>query len=162
LPYDRQAKVNVIRKEDARIGKKLGNPHFKFSGNRVDDWLAPNDLSTKSILFGSKPLVILNACETGTFGTDPMDDSGFVGRFIQSGASAVIVTESPVLNNFTFHFCEFLIGELFNKKNVKKMDVSEALFNTRRHFLNEMNNPLGLAYALYGNLVIKNNPGNAL
>ncbi len=34
----------------------------------------------------SQPIVILNACETGTSGTQPQNDNGFIGAFSRSGA----------------------------------------------------------------------------
>jgi HEAT repeat protein len=120
--------------------------HFKFSEN---DLLVPRhfDDLAKKVQLKAQPVVILDACETGTFGINAMNNNGFVGAFTRLGAGAVIVTESPVLANFAYHFGMNLIDELFDRK----ADVSQAMLNVRRKHLKEWNNPLGLVYTLYGN-----------
>ena len=59
---------------------------------------------------------------------------------------AVIVTETPVWNNFAYHFGQHVFDGL-----VQGLSVSAALRNARLRHLREWNNPLGLVYTLYGN-----------
>lgn len=120
--------------------------HFKFSEK---DLLTPGDFDdlAKKVDLKAQPIVILDACETGTFGINAMNNNGFVGALTRAGAGAVIVTESPVLANFAYHFGMNLIDELFDEK----VDVSQAMLNVRLKHLIEWENPLGLVYTLYGN-----------
>ncbi len=137
----------VLDKDKSIItGVEWAAAHFKFS---KDELLTPrhfDDLARK-VHLKAQPIVILDACETGTFGVNAMNNNGFVGALTRLGAGAVIVTESPVLANFAYHFGMSLIDELF----VRKVDVSEAMLDARLKHLREWKNPLGLVYTLYGN-----------
>lgn len=141
----------VLDKDKAIIsGVEWAAAHFKFSEN---DLLRPRDFEnlTDKVHFLAQPIVILDACETGTFGINAMNNNGFVGALTHMGAGAVIVTESPVLANFAYHFGMNLIDELFDGK----VDVSQAMLNVRLKHLKEWNNPLGLVYTLYGNPAVQ-------
>jgi hypothetical protein len=94
----------------------------------------------------SQPIVILNACETGTGGIRAASNNGFVGALTRSGARAIFVTEGPVWANFAHHFGRDLIDQIFEGDEVRK-----ALLDVRLKHLKEWKNPLGLLYALYGN-----------
>lgn len=127
-------------------GVEWAPAHFKFSEN---DLMTPRDFDdlARKVDLKAQPVVILDACETGTFGINAMNNNGFVGALTRAGAGAVIVTESPVLANFAYHFGMNLIDELFEAK----VDVSQAMFNVRLKHMKEWENPLGLVYTLYGN-----------
>lgn len=96
-------------------------------------------------------LVFLNACDSGgqsSAATPP----GFPYKWIEChNASAVIVTLCKIPDYFAYAFAEKFYENLF--KNISNPDnisyVAEALLETRRYFMKEHNNPLGLAYVLY-------------
>nr|WP_242043240.1 CHAT domain-containing protein [Leptolyngbya sp. FACHB-671] len=95
--------------------------------------------------FQCQPLIFLNACQSAG-GVDELRKTfNLPAKFIQHGAAAVIATACPVPDLFAAAFAKvfynFFIGE--------KMMIGKALYQTRRHFLEEYNNPLGLAYGLY-------------
>ena len=95
--------------------------------------------------FPCQPLIFLNACQSGG-GVDELRKTfNLPEKFIQHGAAAVIATACPVPDLFAAAFAqkfyEYFIEE--------KMMIGKALCETRRYFLKEYNNPLGLAYGLY-------------
>jgi hypothetical protein len=95
--------------------------------------------------FQCQPLIFLNACQSAG-GVDELRKTfNLPEKFIQHGAAAVIATACPVPDLFAAAFAKvfynFFIGE--------KMMIGKALYKTRRYFLEEYNNPLGLAYGLY-------------
>jgi hypothetical protein len=106
------------------------------------------------------PLVFLNACGT-TRQNRTTEPPGFPESWIKYGASAVIATLCPVPDSFAHAFAvkfyEFLLQGLGppSATEVDRPDagrshfLAEALLATRRYFMEEYNNPLGLAYVLY-------------
>ena len=88
------------------------------------------------------PLVILNACLTGTI--SPLYTSNWAAMFWERGARGVLATEFHVPDQFAALFTEQLYSRLLLSK-----PIGEALLETRHLFWKEQNNPLGLAYALY-------------
>jgi len=116
-----------------------------------DEFLTPgrlDDLNPGSSMhfLKSQPIVILNACETGTGGIRAASNNGFVGALTRSGARAIFVTEGPVWANFAHHFGKDLIDQIFAGDELRT-----ALLDVRLKHLREWKNPLGLLYALYGN-----------
>jgi len=103
-----------------------------------------DDFVIKNFNVGSKPLVILNACVTGTI--NPLCTSNWAVLFWERGASAILATEFHVPDWFAAVFIEKLYEQLLLGK-----PIGEALLAARRHFSKsqEQENPLGLAYALY-------------
>jgi CHAT domain-containing protein len=95
--------------------------------------------------FQCQPLIFLNACQSAGGMDELRKTFNLPEKFIQHGAAAVIATACPVPDLFAAAFAkkfyEFFIGE--------KMMIGKALCQTRRYFLKEYNNPLGLAYGLY-------------
>lgn len=118
----------------------------------ADEAIVPADIDERrpdpeeGLLLASQPIVIFNACETGSGGARAANNNGFVGVLTRAGARAVIVTETPVWNNFAYHFGTHIIDGLFEGKRI---DV--ALRDARLRHLETWNNPLGLVYTLYGN-----------
>lgn len=95
-----------------------------------------------------KPLVILNACLTGTM--NPLCTSNWAAVFWERGARGVLATEFRVPDWFAAVFIEELYKHLLSGETIGK-----ALLASRRHFWTKEGNPLGLAYALYSSPSIK-------
>ena len=133
----------LVTVQDAR------GPRFLFSSN---DQLAPKDIDLVSpapdegLLLDSQPFVLFTACDTGTGGTEPMTNISFVGALTRAGARVVVVTESPIWNNFAYHFSNDILNGFFEGKT-----ASETVLAARLRHLNEWNNPMGLLFTLYGN-----------
>jgi hypothetical protein len=130
-------------------------PYFKFAEGE-NETLLPEDFDRLAMkaqredlnpyFLKSQPIIILNACETGTSGTQIADNNGFVGSLTKSGARAVVVTEAPVWAFFAQQFGKDLIDLLLEGKQ-----VSTALLEARLKHLELAGNPFGLIYSLYGN-----------
>jgi hypothetical protein len=96
------------------------------------------------------PFVMLNMCESAQL-TPSLSDS-FFHFFLDRGARAVIGTECPMTVEFAHPFAARFLGEVFAGRR-----VGDALLEARRHFL-ELNNPLGLAYTLFGQATVAFEP----
>lgn len=91
-------------------------------------------------------LVFLNMCESAQV-TPSLSDS-FIQFFLDRGAKSVIGTECPMTIEFAHPFAERLLrGMLLGER------VGINLLNTRRYFM-QLNNPLGLAYTLFGSATV--------
>lgn len=91
-----------------------------------------------------RPIIFLNMCQSAAL--LPSMNDGFVRVFLQRNAAAVVGTESPMTPVFAHAFAREVLGSLLDHK-----DIGTALWSARRHFLsNNIRNPLGLAYTLYG------------
>ena len=108
----------------------------------IEDFFV-HDFQTKN-----NPFVILNACLTGTI--SPLYASNWASLFWEHGARGILATEFHVPDWFGAAF-----SEEFYKHFLASEPIGEALLTTRRYFLEEKNNPLGLAYALYSSPSIK-------
>ncbi|MHB8054310.1 MAG: CHAT domain-containing protein [Candidatus Aminicenantales bacterium] len=132
----------------------VSGPYFLF-GEGQNETLIPRDIDLLArraqldditpYFFKSQPIVILNACETGTQGTGNANNNGFIGALTRAGARAVIATEAPVWANFAQYFGKDLIDFL-----AEGNDAQSALRMARLKHLKD-GNPLGLLYSLYGN-----------
>lgn len=94
------------------------------------------------------PIVILNACGTGNINSEHA--SFFAKEFLKFGARGVIATDCEVPDYFAAEFTrqfypEFLYGT----------PIGEALFKTRRHFIEKYNNLTVLIYSMYATPMIK-------
>jgi hypothetical protein len=127
--------------------------------------------------FSNRPFVFLNACESQTIG-HLLETSNFPEGFLRFRASGVIATACTVPDEFANAFSTEFYRRLLklNEEDGKgKRDagarpvdsgdgqsedtgaspasftsnVGEVLLETRLHFLDTYNNPLGLAYGLY-------------
>lgn len=97
-------------------------------------------------VFIRQPLVFLNACQAAGGPDSLRKVFNLPRKFVNRGAGAVIAAACPVPDRFAAAFASqfyrFFLGD-------PHMAISEALRETRWHFLREHNNPLGLAYGLY-------------
>jgi hypothetical protein len=100
--------------------------------------------------FLSEPLVILNMCESAQV-TPSLVDS-FIHFFLDRGALSVLGTECPMTIEFAHPFAEKFLHDL-----LAGSQAGQALLNARRHFM-KINNPLGLAYTLFGSATFRFDP----
>jgi hypothetical protein len=96
------------------------------------------------------PFVMLNMCESAQL-TPSLSDS-FFHFFLNRGARAVIGTECPMTVEFAHPFAARFLDDVFSGR-----PVGDALLDARRHFL-KLNNPLGLAYTLFGQATVAFEP----
>jgi hypothetical protein len=121
--------------------------------------LSTNVFSLKQGILASKPLVFLNACQTGG-GADRLRKMYNLPRkFVECQAGAVIATACPVPDVFAAEFARVFYGYFLRGQDmlaehpeetrVGPLPIGEALWLTRRYFVERHHNPLGLAYGLY-------------
>ncbi len=130
------------------------NSHIRLSDEFV---ITLMDLTTYDFTLAGHPLIIMNACETGT--TNPLYTSHFAAEFLKYGALGVVATECRVPDGFAANFAEQLYLHLLNGKH-----LGDSLLAVRRHFwelgcCNEhlegfsekliVGNPSGLLYTIY-------------
>jgi hypothetical protein len=107
----------------------------------------------------SKPLVFLNACQTGG-GTDELREMyNLPKEFVLCQAGAVIATLCPVPDIFAAEFARVFYGYFLRGHNmmveqpdqmkIRSLPIGEAMRLTRQYFIEKHHNPLGLAYGLY-------------
>jgi len=108
----------------------------------VEDVLEAREFAGKN--WTRAPLVFINGCSTAGF--SPYAPSEFISQFIRGRkAAAVIGTEVTIWEALATEMAkQFLTAFLDGKTS-----AGEALLKSRRSLL-AMNNPLGLAYTLYG------------
>jgi hypothetical protein len=117
------------------------------------EYVGPIDLKQLAVqtdggdtpFFGRQPIVLLNACETGTSAISTGAGLTLPIALLQLGARGVVATESPVSNIFALRFGNALIDEI-----VQGHEMSASLLKVRRKFL-DLGNPFGLLYSYYGN-----------
>lgn len=104
------------------------------------------DLTTYDFVLAGHPLIIMNACETGT--TNPLYTSHFAAEFLKYGALGVVATECRVPDSFAADFIEHLYTHLLTGHS-----LGIGMLNTRQHFRSinapKDQNPSGLLYAMY-------------
>jgi hypothetical protein len=105
------------------------------------------DLDGIEAVLKDNPLVILNACETGSL--NPLYTSFFAKYLLKYGARGVVATECALPDKFAADFTEQFYGYL-----LRGVQLGEALLMTRRQFL-DSNNPAGLLYSLYASPSIR-------
>lgn len=110
--------------------------------------ITENRLKRQNFFERRRPIVFLNMCQSADL--FPSMSSGLVRVFLDHNASAVVGTECPMTAVFASAFAEEVFNALFGGD-----DIGTALWKSRRHFLNQLRNPLGLAYTLYGRAVAR-------
>lgn len=110
----------------------------------IDDGfpISSDDLRRYGIEFRGFPLIVLNACDTGK--NDPYHTADLVSNLLNSDALGVVATEAQIPDMFAAAFTKE-----FYKRLLAGERIGLALANTRKFFMSEYNNPLGLLYSLY-------------
>lgn len=171
--WKRQALVNTFQKchnsaiihfachcEPSAQTEFLSQLKMKVAGEPVmlDVTLLASEEMERKLSYAREPgpLVFLNACGTAEQ-AESFEPPGFPDKWIRKqGALAVVATLCPVPDYFAHRFAtkfyELLFQALEEPQDPEKARyrfVAEALLETRRYFMEEYNNPLGLAYTLY-------------
>lgn len=94
--------------------------------------------------FARKPLVFLNMCQGAQI--DSLFYRAFAETFLAKDASAVIGPETDMPAVFAGQFASKFLDGFFAGGPAT---VGSILFELRRHFVDQFNNPLGLLYSLY-------------
>jgi hypothetical protein len=116
-----------------------------------------NALSCGEKFFSVPPLTFINACHSMT-NTDAIHQvESFPQTLIGLGAGAVIATACNIPDLFAKEFSRKFYEILFDDVDGQSPTIGQALCLTRRYFIDQFNNPLGLAYGLYAhpNLLIE-------
>jgi O-acetyl-ADP-ribose deacetylase (regulator of RNase III) len=121
---------------------RVSNSRLRLLVNGQEVTLTYRDLSRRSETWESHPLVFLNACSSAE--QAELQTRSLVSFFLDRGARGVIATECVMPDVFAAHFA-LKFYELF----FQGLDIDQALLETRRYFLKQHHNPLGLAYTLY-------------
>lgn len=120
---------------------KMGNVPWIYIGGAE---IREDQIRREKFFNRRRPIVFLNMCHSAAL--VPTMSSGFVRLFLDHDASAIIGTECVMTSVFAHAFAEVLLNALFYGD-----DVGCALLKARRYFLSDdLRNPLGLAYTLYG------------
>lgn len=96
------------------------------------------------------PIVFLNMCQSAQI--LPGLSESFVSFFLERKARSVLGTECPMTTTFAHPFSAYLLEKFF-----AGLTLGEALRQARCHFM-QLQNPLGLAYSLYGSANVRFDP----
>jgi hypothetical protein len=118
--------------------------------NPENSWLFDSSISTSDIeliwkienLKGN-PFVFLNACEGGQI--NPLSSYGIIKMFDKLGARGIVGPVCKIPKPLAPEF-----ARVFFKTFLDKATAGESLINAKKKFIYEYNNPLCLAYTLYG------------
>lgn len=138
--------------EPHEVSELLSQLKIHIAGEEISLTVASMPAGRRSDQPG--PLVFLNACGTGQQGATA-EPPGFPDNWISKReAVAVVATLCPVPDLFAHAFARKFYQTLFESvadpvAPVRARYLSEALLETRRYFMRECGNPLGLAYVLY-------------
>ena len=124
---------------------KMGDESWIYIGGSE---IKESKLKQEEFFNTRRPIVFLNMCQSADL--LPSMSSGLVRVFLDHNASAVVGTESPMTPLFANAFAKLVLDDLFAGG-----DIGSALWKSRRYFLKDMQNPLGLAYTLYGRAVAR-------
>ena len=101
-----------------------------------------DELADQPLQLPQRPVVLLNMCESAQM--LPGFSESFPSLFLTAGARTVVGTECIMTIAFAHPFAKEVLDRIFSG-----MDVGDALLAARRYFVQNQN-PLGLAYALFG------------
>ena len=108
-----------------------------------------NAASARGFAKHKPPIVFLNACKTASNLEILLEGMSFPRAFVKWGASAVIATACEIPDFFAEAFAGKFYEFLVDSPAGKPVALSDCLSRTRRYFIEEHQNPLGLAYLLY-------------
>jgi len=97
--------------------------------------------------FRQNPLIFLNACRTMTNPEQLGQEESFPRSFLKLRAGAVIATACDIPDLFAVEFARKFYEIFLDRHHCPT--ASDALRQARQFFMNQYNNPLGLAYGLY-------------
>jgi len=101
--------------------------------------------------FGARPLVFGNACASTSAQSNPAVLHGFGPSFMVGGALNFVGTFAPVTRTMAVQFARRFYANLFGSGAAAAMNVSHALWATKKSFQAEnANDPSYLFYCLYG------------
>jgi hypothetical protein len=135
---------------DVVLGQSGGGPALAFGPAEFVSVNALENLRTSVappavFEFAQHPLVLLNGCTTGSASFFALGNRTFPKTFLSFGARGVVATEAPVWALFADDFGTSLL------RNMKtKIPVSLALMKSRKDYVRDSKNPLGLLYTYYG------------
>ena len=109
----------------------------------LDYELKAKDVSVKN-LRKAKPLIFMNACQSGRTDYTYSGIGGFAKAFLDIGALAFIGTIWKIPDELSMKFSDEFYRNIFEKG----MSLGESLRETKRN-LSTLNNPAWLAYSLY-------------
>lgn len=138
--------------EPHEVSELLSQLKIHIAGEEISLTVASMPAGRRSDQPG--PLVFLNACGTGQQSATA-EPPGFPDNWISKReAVAVVATLCPVPDLFAHAFARKFYETLFKSMTdpaapVRERYLAEALLETRRYFMQECGNPLGLAYILY-------------
>lgn len=124
------------------------SPSLSYIALADDFPISLQDMEVYGIFMDSHPLVILNASDTGT--RNSLYTSSFAMAFLRHGARGVVAVESVLPDDFAAGFAERLYTRLLAEE-----PLGESLLSTRRYFLEQHGNPLGLLYSMYASPSIR-------
>jgi hypothetical protein len=99
--------------------------------------------------FWQNPVVFLNACRTMTNPEQLLQGESFPRSFLKLGAGAVIATACDMPDLFAVAFAHKFYEVFLDRRHRQSPTASDALRQARQFFIDQYNNPLGLAYGLY-------------
>jgi CHAT domain len=99
--------------------------------------------------FSCMPLVFLNACQSAGRPDVLRNVLNLPSSFVARGAGAVVGTACPVPDLFAAQFARAFYERFLAAEGGPRLAIAQALRDTRRQFVDEHRNPLGLAYGLY-------------
>ncbi len=110
------------------------------------DKLRPENLNGRSVIFGRRhPIVVLNACQTGSRGFSLTRLGGWVEKFLDAGASAFIGTLWSVSDETSYSFTRALYEQLS-----RGFTIGNAVRSSRKA-ARRRGDPSWLAYQYFGN-----------
>ncbi|ATE59006.1 CHAT domain-containing protein [Thauera sinica] len=133
---------------DAEAGLALDSASLALTPTPEDsDPVVPADITThlNGFALPGEPLVFINACQSVRSGS--LFFSGFAERFLDKRARSLLGSEIEMPAVFARDFADHFFRELF--RGGKENAVGRVLLRLRRYYF-ELQNPLGLAYSLYG------------
>jgi len=104
--------------------------------------LTLSDIEFYSLVLGSRPLVVMNTCESGII--SPQRAAGFAASFLKHGARGVVATESIIPTASAATLTPYLYTYLLAGKS-----LGASLLEVRQAMWRDENDPTGLFYSLY-------------
>jgi hypothetical protein len=130
--------------------KLISDPDFQPD----ESWIALTmgrlklqELRAQPMNLRRSPVVFLNMCQSAQVMPGLADS--FVALFLERRARAVLGTECPMTTVFAHPFSEQVLRKFFAGSS-----LGESLRLARQHFMNQQN-PLGLAYSLFGAATVR-------